>query len=61
VSPDYGIVNVTTTGASGGFMKGVVTYNVMDDLTVMLMSTISNIIMLNKFKFLNMVSLECVP
>jgi len=32
-------------------MKGVVTYNVMDDLTVMLKSMISSIIMLNKFKF----------
>jgi len=51
VSPNSGIVNVTTTGASGGFMKDVVTYNVMDDLTVMLKSTISSIIMLNKFKF----------
>lgn len=31
-----------------GFVKGVVTYTVMDDLTVMPMSTISSITMLNK-------------
>ncbi|KAL8193021.1 hypothetical protein R6Q57_027469 [Mikania cordata] len=33
----------------GGFVKGVVTYMVMDDLVVKPMSTISSITMLNKF------------
>ncbi|GER43632.1 hypothetical protein STAS_20495, partial [Striga asiatica] len=33
----------------GGFVKGVVTYMVMDDLVVMPMSTISSITLLNKF------------
>lgn len=33
----------------GGYVKGVVTYMIMDDLTVRPMSTISSITMLNKF------------
>ncbi|PWA57886.1 hypothetical protein CTI12_AA401260 [Artemisia annua] len=43
----YGAVNKTVEG--GGFVKGVVTYMVMDDLVVKPMSTISSITMLNKF------------
>ncbi|MCD7458018.1 hypothetical protein HAX54_036951 [Datura stramonium] len=35
--------------ATGGFVKGVVTYMVMDDLVVKPMSTISSITLLNKF------------
>ncbi|KAK4374571.1 hypothetical protein RND71_005248 [Anisodus tanguticus] len=35
--------------ATGGFVKGVVTYMVMDDLVVKPMSTISSIALLNKF------------
>lgn len=42
-----GAVNETVEG--GGFVKGVVTYMVMDDLVVKPMSTISSITMLNKF------------
>lgn len=34
---------------AGGFVKGVVTYTVMDDLAVKPMSTISSITVLNKF------------
>ncbi|KAI3793373.1 hypothetical protein L1987_35992 [Smallanthus sonchifolius] len=36
-------------GEGGGFVKGVVTYMVMDDLMVKPMSTISSITLLNKF------------
>ncbi|KAJ7975861.1 DUF674 family protein [Quillaja saponaria] len=39
-----------SSGSSeGGFVKGVLTYMVMDDLTVIPMSTISSITLLNKF------------
>ncbi|KAL0460630.1 UNVERIFIED_CONTAM: hypothetical protein Slati_0690200 [Sesamum latifolium] len=37
------------TGDEGGFVKGVVTYMVMDNLEVKPMSTISTITLLNKF------------
>ncbi|XP_024990345.1 uncharacterized protein LOC112524648 [Cynara cardunculus var. scolymus] len=37
------------TAEGGGFVKGVVTYMVMDDLVVMPMSTISSITMLSRF------------
>ncbi|KAL4576361.1 hypothetical protein LXL04_012453 [Taraxacum kok-saghyz] len=40
---------VKETAEGGGFVKGVVTYMVMDDLEVKPMSTISSITMLNKF------------
>ncbi|KAK9061213.1 hypothetical protein SSX86_018393 [Deinandra increscens subsp. villosa] len=42
----------------GGFVKGVVTYMVMDDLAVKPMSTISSITMLNKFNVKDVGSLE---
>ncbi|KAK1409501.1 hypothetical protein QVD17_36027 [Tagetes erecta] len=42
-----GAIKVAAEG--GGFVKGVVTYMVMDDLVVKPMSTISSITMLNKF------------
>ncbi|CAH1419703.1 unnamed protein product [Lactuca virosa] len=42
-----GMLNGTTEG--GGFVKGVVTYMVSDDLVVKPMSNISSITMLNKF------------
>ncbi|KAH7537281.1 hypothetical protein FEM48_Zijuj03G0076100 [Ziziphus jujuba var. spinosa] len=38
----------SSTGCGGGFVKGVVTYMVMDDLEVSPMSTISGIAILNK-------------
>ncbi|KAK8671686.1 hypothetical protein V6N13_038273 [Hibiscus sabdariffa] len=44
VAPDVG-----REVSDGGFVKGVVTYMVMDDLAVKPMSTISSITMLNKF------------
>ncbi|KAK8662363.1 hypothetical protein V6N13_091941 [Hibiscus sabdariffa] len=45
VAPDVGRGEVS----DGGFVKGVVTYMVMDDLAVKPTSTISSITMLNKF------------
>ncbi|KAJ4748719.1 hypothetical protein LUZ62_083125 [Rhynchospora pubera] len=41
-----------------GFVEGVVTYSVMDDLTVVPMSTISSITLLNKFQIKDLGSLE---
>jgi len=35
VGPNYETVNAGTIGESGRFIKGVVTYSVMGDLTVM--------------------------
>ncbi|KAJ7975864.1 DUF674 family protein [Quillaja saponaria] len=49
----YVVGKVAAQGSSGssegGFVKGVVTYMVMDDLTVTPMSTISSMTLLNKF------------
>ncbi|XP_058182425.1 uncharacterized protein LOC131300542 [Rhododendron vialii] len=51
---------VANTGLSGegGYVKGVVTYMVMDDLVVMPMSNISGIALLSKFNVTNVQSLE---
>ncbi|CAA0840185.1 Protein of unknown function (DUF674 [Striga hermonthica] len=46
------------SGPEGGFVKGVVTYMVMDDLTVSPMSTISSITLLNKFNVKEVGALE---
>nr|XP_043617688.1 uncharacterized protein LOC122589457 [Erigeron canadensis] len=43
---------------AGGFVKGVVTYMVMDDLVIAPMSTISSITMLNKFNIKEVGALE---
>ncbi|KAJ7971318.1 DUF674 family protein [Quillaja saponaria] len=43
------VANDLGPSTEGGFVKGVVTYMVMDDLDVKPMSTISSITMLNKF------------
>ncbi|KAG4181203.1 hypothetical protein ERO13_A10G212266v2 [Gossypium hirsutum] len=40
-----------STSTEGGYVKGVVTYMVMDDLVVSPISKISSITLLNKFKF----------
>ncbi|KAA0052182.1 DUF674 domain-containing protein [Cucumis melo var. makuwa] len=45
-------------GEFGGFVKGVVTYMVMDDLSVKPMSTISSITLLNKFNIKEVGALE---
>jgi hypothetical protein len=42
----------------GGYVKGVVTYLVMDDLTIEPMSTISAIMLLKKFKVADCSALE---
>ncbi|TXG49685.1 hypothetical protein EZV62_025560 [Acer yangbiense] len=47
-----------TSTSSGGFVKGVVTYMVMDNLEVKPMSTISSITLLNSFNVQNVGSLE---
>ncbi|KAK6138125.1 hypothetical protein DH2020_028142 [Rehmannia glutinosa] len=44
--------------SEGGFVKGVVTYMVMDDLAVMPLSTISSITLLNKFNIKDVSVLE---
>ncbi|XP_058182428.1 uncharacterized protein LOC131300545 [Rhododendron vialii] len=51
---------VANTGLSGegGYVKGVVTYMVMDDLVVIPMSNISAIALLSKFNVTNVQSLE---
>ena len=54
--------NLEPVGSSGdqagGFVKGLVTYMVMDNLTVGPMSTISGIALLNKFDIKEVGSLE---
>ncbi|KAK6138120.1 hypothetical protein DH2020_028137 [Rehmannia glutinosa] len=44
--------------SEGGFVKGMVTYMVMDDLGVMPLSTISSITLLNKFNVKDLNALE---
>ncbi|MBA0725712.1 hypothetical protein Golax_022276 [Gossypium laxum] len=46
------------TSDEGGFVIGVVTYMVMDDLTVKPMSTISSVTMLNKFNVTDVGALQ---
>ncbi|KAL6128291.1 hypothetical protein ACLB2K_071646 [Fragaria x ananassa] len=48
----------TSGAASTGYVKGVVTYMIMDDLEVKPMSTISSITMLNRFNVKDVGSLE---
>ncbi|KAK8334106.1 hypothetical protein V6Z11_A10G250700 [Gossypium hirsutum] len=47
-----------STSTEGGYVKGVVTYMVMDDLVVSPISKISSITLLNKFKFQDVGVLE---
>ncbi|KAK4284118.1 hypothetical protein QN277_000991 [Acacia crassicarpa] len=47
-----------SSGGEGGFVKGVVTYIVMDDLEVCPMSTISAITMMSKFHVKDITSLQ---
>ncbi|CAN1131012.1 hypothetical protein LINPERHAP2_LOCUS6158 [Linum perenne] len=49
---------VNKNGGESGFVKGVVTYMVMDNLEVKPMSTISSITLLNKFNIQDVGSLE---
>ncbi|XP_058184002.1 uncharacterized protein LOC131301644 [Rhododendron vialii] len=50
--------NEVAVVGEGGFVKGMVTYMVMDDLVVTPMSTISGITMLNKFNVKDVGALE---
>ncbi|KAL5554803.1 hypothetical protein UlMin_042204 [Ulmus minor] len=56
VAPSFGKDKVAS--GEGGFVKGLVTYMVMDDLVVEPMSTISSIMLLNKFNVKDVVALE---
>lgn len=47
-----------TVAEGGGFVKGVVTYMIMDNLEVTPMSTISSLTLLNKFKVKDVAVLE---
>ncbi|KAK8987143.1 hypothetical protein V6N11_055456 [Hibiscus sabdariffa] len=49
VNPPNKVSTASSAANEGGYMKGVVTYTILDDLTVTPMSTISSITMLNKF------------
>ncbi|KAJ3670304.1 hypothetical protein LUZ60_010628 [Juncus effusus] len=55
-SSQVGIAKQEEVG--GGFVKGVVTYSIMDDLSVVPMSTISSITLLNKFQVKDLGSLQ---
>ncbi|KAI8539910.1 hypothetical protein RHMOL_Rhmol09G0219500 [Rhododendron molle] len=48
----------TSLSGEGGYVKGVVTYMVMDDLVVMPMSTVFGIALLSKFNVTNVASVE---
>ncbi|XP_022139199.1 uncharacterized protein LOC111010168 [Momordica charantia] len=56
VQPPSG--SIQGVGDQGGYVKDVVTYMVMDDLTVKPMSTISSITLLNKFNIKEVGALE---
>ncbi|XP_048139383.1 uncharacterized protein LOC125316125 isoform X1 [Rhodamnia argentea] len=47
-----------TSGSEGGYVKGVVTYMVMDDPVVKPMSTISCVTLINKFNVQELGDLE---
>ncbi|GFP96283.1 hypothetical protein PHJA_001772400 [Phtheirospermum japonicum] len=53
-----GNLYMQVSDSEGGFVKGVVTYMVMDDLVVKPMSTISSITLLNKFNVKEVGALE---
>ncbi|XP_038691099.1 uncharacterized protein LOC119989564 [Tripterygium wilfordii] len=50
--------NKGSSSAEGGYVKGVVTYMIMDDLAVKPMSTISSVTILNKFNVKDVGALE---
>ncbi|KAL4388369.1 hypothetical protein GQ457_09G028930 [Hibiscus cannabinus] len=49
VNPPNKVSTASPAANGGGFVKGVVTYTILDDLTVTPLSTISSITMLSKF------------
>ncbi|KAK5795255.1 hypothetical protein PVK06_036513 [Gossypium arboreum] len=58
VNPLNKVSTSSAVANEGGYVKGVVTYTIMDDLTVTALSTISIIAMLNKFKVQQVDALE---
>ncbi|KAF8365202.1 hypothetical protein HHK36_032786 [Tetracentron sinense] len=58
VDPNSTTANASSSTGEGGYVKGVVTYMVMDDLVVTPMSTISSVTLLNKFNVKDLSSLE---
>ncbi|MBA0780744.1 hypothetical protein Gotri_004807, partial [Gossypium trilobum] len=58
VNPPNKVSTSSAVDNEGGYVKGVVTYTIMDDLTVTAMSTISSITMLNKFNVQQVDALE---
>ncbi|XP_072980477.1 uncharacterized protein [Typha angustifolia] len=67
VGPNSGKVEANTGGGgggggegegSGGFVKGAMTYTIMDDLSIMPMSTISSITAINSFNVKDLSSLK---
>ncbi|GAV77076.1 DUF674 domain-containing protein [Cephalotus follicularis] len=52
------VEDIASSSKEGGFVKGVVTYMLMDDLVVIPMSTISSITMLKKFNIKDVGVLE---
>ncbi|KAG8053422.1 hypothetical protein GUJ93_ZPchr0001g32821 [Zizania palustris] len=60
VSPAAGQVaqNDAAAGGANGFVQGIVTYTVMDDLTVCPMSSISSITLLNTFAVKDIAALQ---
>lgn len=53
-----GVKRQASAGGGGGYVKGLITYMVMDDLVVNPMSTISSITLLNKFNIRDVGVLE---
>ncbi|KAE8670689.1 Detected protein of unknown function [Hibiscus syriacus] len=58
VNPPNKVSIASSAANEGGYVKGVVTYTILDDLTVTPMSTISSITMLNKFNVKQVDALE---
>ncbi|KAK8510270.1 hypothetical protein V6N13_103862 [Hibiscus sabdariffa] len=58
VSPSKKVSTPSSAADDGGYVRGVVTYTIMDDLTVAPMSTISSIVMLSKFNVKQVDALE---
>ncbi|KAF8365203.1 hypothetical protein HHK36_032787 [Tetracentron sinense] len=58
VDPNSTTTNASSSTGEGGYVKGVVTYMVTDDLVVTPMSTISSVTLLNKFNVKDLSSLE---
>jgi hypothetical protein len=50
--------NTSAAGAENGFVQGIVTYTVLDNLTVTPMSTISGITMLDAFAVRDLADLQ---